>query len=97
MTHEEEATRGQDARQLLENPIYQSAMKAVEEAIINSMRRVPVTDDKAKGELIMSLQLLDQIQKRIKEYIQTGKMAEITLKTESMGAKLRRVAGRMAA
>lgn len=93
MSLDEEAKRGAEARQLMENKVFQDAMQAVESSIINSMRRVPVGDDKMKDALILSLQLLEQIQKKIKEYSDTGKMAEISLQKDGPLRKLRRVAG----
>lgn len=89
---DEEIRRGGDAKRLLENPIFQDAIKAVREGVVGAMAKSGMGDEKAHNRLVIALQLLTQIEAQIKTVMQTGQMAEIQVK-DGLGKTFKRVLG----
>lgn len=87
-----EVTRGKDAMQLLENPIYKEAVEGVEQGLIRAMKVAAMGDESTHHRLVLALQLLNQITKHIETVAQTGVMAEMQTK-DTMGRRIRAVAG----
>lgn len=92
MTQEDEIRRGREAERLMNDPLMVEAFSAVEEVILNGLRTVDVGAKDAQRDLIVTLQLLGNLQRVLKTHIQTGQLAEIS-KRESLGKRiLRRMA-----
>ena len=73
----EEIKLGEQAAQILENPVYKDAINRVKENIVNSMTNSPIGDEKTHNRLVIALQLLNQINKQLTDVMQTGKLASI--------------------
>ena len=73
----EEVKRGEQAAQILDNPIYQEALQKVKDSLIASMANSPLGDEKTHNRLVIALQLLNQINKQLTDVMQTGKLATI--------------------
>ena len=73
----EEVKRGEQASQILDNPIYVEAINKVRESLIASMANSPLGDEKTHNKLVIALQLLNQINKQLTDVMQTGKLAAI--------------------
>jgi len=73
----EEIKLGEQAAQVLENPVYKDAIERVRENIVNSMTNSPIGDEKTHNRLVIALQLLNQINKQLTDVMQTGKLAAI--------------------
>ena len=73
----EEVKRGEQAAQILDNPIYQEALQKVKDSLITSMANSPLGDEKTHNRLVIALQLLNQINKQLTDVMQTGKLAAI--------------------
>ena len=73
----EEVKRGEQATQILDNPIYQEALQKVKDSIIASMANSPLGDEKTHNRLVIALQLLNQINKQLTDVMKTGKLAAI--------------------
>jgi len=73
----EEIKLGEQAAQILENPVYQEAIAKVRENIIATMSNSPIGDEKTHNRLVIALQLLNQINKQLTDVMQTGKLAAI--------------------
>ena len=73
----EEVKRGEQASQILDNPIYKEALEKVREGLISSMANSPLGDEKTHNRLVIALQLLNQINKQLTDVMQTGKLAAI--------------------
>jgi hypothetical protein len=73
----EEVKRGEQASQILDNPIYKDAIERVRENIVNSMTNSAIGDEKTHNRLVIALQLLNQINKQLTDVMQTGKLAAI--------------------
>jgi hypothetical protein len=72
-----EIKRGEQAGQILDNPVYQEAINKVRENIVTSMTTSPLGDEKTHNRLVIALQLLNQINKQLTDVMQTGKLAAI--------------------
>ena len=90
MTEAEEIRRGEEARLLLENPLFKDAMKNVRDGIVNTLTTSALGDERLHNRLAIALQLLTQIEKQIKTHMETGKMASIQA-DDRLGQKLRMV------
>jgi hypothetical protein len=73
----EEVKRGEQASQILDNPIYVEAIDKVRENIVSAMTNSPLGDEKTHNRLVIALQLLNQINKQLTDVMQTGKLATI--------------------
>ena len=73
----EEIKLGEQAAQVLDNPVYKDAIERVRENIVNSMTNSPIGDEKTHNRLVIALQLLNQINKQLTDVMQTGKLASI--------------------
>ena len=74
MTPEEIAAA--DAKQLLENSRFQQAFLNVRENIVSQLEFVPVGNEQARTELVISLQMLKAIQQDLENDINTGLLSE---------------------
>lgn len=92
MTREDEVIRGGEAKRVLDNPIYQESVARVREGILAAMTRSAMGDDKTHNRLVISLQLLDQIEGHLRTVMQTGRMAELQTQ-DNVVTRLRRMVG----
>lgn len=72
-----EIKRGERANEVLENPLFKEAITKVREGIINSMAISALGDAETHNRLVIAMQLLNQIEKSLKDVVVTGKMAAI--------------------
>ena len=73
----EEIKRGGEAEKILSNEVYQEAFSKVRNHIVDAMQNSPLSDDVTHNRLVIALQTLTQIEKALKDIMQTGKMASI--------------------
>lgn len=92
MTEFEEIRKGEEAKLLIENPIFKEAINQVRDGIVNSLTTSALGDSVLHNRLTIALQLLGQIEKQIKTHIETGKMAAIQA-DDRLGKKLRLAVG----
>ena len=86
----EEIKRGDDAKRLIENPLFKGAFEAVKDGLVHSMTQSAMGDEKTHNRLVIALQLLNQIERSLITHIETGKLALIQ-SDETLGRKLKRV------
>jgi len=72
-----EVKRGEQAAQVLDNPLFKESVEKVREGIIRSMATSPLGDSETHNRLVIAMQLLNQIEKQLMDVMQTGKMAAI--------------------
>ena len=77
----EEVKRGEQAAVVLDNPVYQEAIKKVKDGIIVSMSTSPMGDEKTHNRLVIALQILNQIDKQLTDVMNTGKLAKLQTDT----------------
>lgn len=80
MTEAEEIERAVRAEQILGDELFKGAVKAVEEALINGIRLSPLKDAELREKLCQQLIQLHALVSQIRSYIETGKLAEETVK-----------------
>ena len=91
MSLDVELNRAEQARQLLNNEMYVTAVDAVRQAIIDKWITAPMRDIEGQHELKLMLKLLGDVTGYIQTAIETGKMAQIQLEQEQRMTKLRAV------
>lgn len=72
-----EIKRGERAAEVLENELYKEAITKVREGIIQSMASSALGDAETHNRLVIGLQILNQIEKQLKDVMATGKMAAL--------------------
>ena len=92
MTETEEIKRAEDAKYILEHPLFAEALSEIRKGLINGLETSAMGDEQTHNRLAIALQLLKQIEVSLKSHIQTGELALIQV-NERMGAKLKRVVG----
>ena len=80
---QKEAIDGAKARQVLENEAYQTAWEDAENSIIAQMVEVPMRDTEMHSRLVMALQILASVRKHINTVLETGQMAEMSLREDN--------------
>jgi len=88
-----EIHRGDEAQRLLESEVYIESMQKVREGITKAMQDAPMGDEKTHNRLVIALQLLNQIEKQIKEFATTGKMAKMQFDQNTLRNRIRKVSG----
>lgn len=91
MSIDTELRRGEQARQVIENPIYSEAIAAVKQGIFDKWANAPMRDREGHHELKLMLKLLGELTGYIETTMQTGKMASMQLEQERKMTKLRAV------
>lgn len=86
----EEQRRGEQAAQVLDNPIYQESWQSVRNGIIAAWETAPIRDKEGHNELKLMLKLLTDVQRNIETVMQTGKMAQIQIEREGWLSKTAR-------
>ena len=79
MTEHEEMIRGEEAERLLDNPLFIESIDKVRNGIISSMEQSALGDESTHNRLVIALQLLNKIEKNIKEVAETGKMIKMQI------------------
>jgi hypothetical protein len=79
MTEHEEMIRGEEAERVLSNQIFIESIDKVRNGIISSMEQSALGDESTHNRLVIALQLLNKIEKNIKEVAETGKMIKMQI------------------
>lgn len=82
MTPEEELHRAGRAQQILADALFKEAVNEVEEALINGIKLSPIKDSEMREKLCQQLIQLHAIVGRLRSYMETGKLAEATIKQQ---------------
>ena len=72
-----EIVRGEEAERLLNHEIIREAFDKVKDGIVGAMTHSAMGDEKTHNRLVIAMQLIDQVEKQIKEVATTGKLAKI--------------------
>ena len=89
MELKDEVRRGEQARSLLENPLYIEAKEIVRQGIIDKWIECPVRDLEGQHSLKLMLKLYSDMVGYVEQVLQTGKLASIQLESEERTKKLR--------
>lgn len=74
-----EVQRASQAQEILNNPLFIEAIDEVKKGIIYSMTVSSLGDSDTHNRLVIAMQLLNQIEKQLKDHVATGKMASLQI------------------
>tara|TARA_R100000789_G_scaffold81829_2_gene77131 strand:+ start:874 stop:1107 length:234 start_codon:yes stop_codon:yes gene_type:complete len=74
MTPEEELKRANDAKTILEHPLYKEAHEKLRIDLVNELLNSPVRDTDAREKLYLMIKMLDSVHAQIKSIMETGKL-----------------------
>jgi hypothetical protein len=84
----DDVTRGENAKQLLENELYIEAFDIVKSGLVKSMESSALGDEITHNRLVIALQLLNQLNKALEDVMITGQFKEIETKDKRRGFKV---------
>ncbi len=79
--------RGEQARQLLTNPVFEAAFTEARASILEAWAELPTSDKEAARDLHRQLKCLDRVRKAIQTHIDTGTLARKDIETRSKVAQ----------
>lgn len=85
MTHEEKVQRGEEAKALLENPLFAEAFDAIEREVIEEIKKCPVRDIEGLSKLHLMLGLNSRLRLHYEALVQTGELSKRTLASRIAG------------
>lgn len=83
--------RGEEAQYLISHPLMVEAFGKVRDGVVNAMTSAPMGDEKTHNRLVIALQLLNQIERQLKDVVTTGKLTVLQTE-ETLAQKVRRFA-----
>ena len=72
----EEIARADQAKQILENPLYVEALSTVREALIEHLLNTRVAEEVERDRLYITIKALDLVHQHIQSVLETGTLAE---------------------
>lgn len=95
MTNQQQAQRGLEASQVLDNPAYRAAMDDLRAEVIEAWKKCPVRDKEGQVLLLQLAKLTDKFEGVLSGMVEGGKFASRQLeldelRNESAGRKLMR-------
>jgi hypothetical protein len=72
MTPEQEIQRSNDAKAIINNPLYQESFTELRKELINELLDTPLRDTEAREKIYMMVKMLDSVQTRIQSIMETG-------------------------
>ena len=82
MTEHEEMIRGEEAERFLNNPLFKESIDKVRAGIVSSMEQSALGDQSTHNRLVIALQLLNKVEKNIREVAETGKMVKMQIEKQ---------------
>ena len=72
----EEIARANQAKQILEHPLYVEALATVKEALVQYLLDTKVAEEVERDRLYITIKALDLVNQHITSVLETGKLAE---------------------
>jgi len=72
----EELRRADDAKRLLDNPLFKEAFKTIREELIKHLLNTRVAEEVERDRLYITIKALDLVEQHIQSVFETGKLAE---------------------
>jgi len=72
----EELARADQAKQILEHPLYVEALATVREALIDHLLNTRVAEEVERDRLYITIKALDLVHQHIQSVLETGTLAE---------------------
>jgi len=88
MDREDEVRRGQEAAELLRNPMLKGAFDGVESQLVAQMRASGFKDSETHHRLVIALQMLAAIKRSIEQTVENGQIAKLELEQRGKLSRL---------
>ena len=72
----EELRRADDAKRLLDNPLFKEAFITIREELIKHLLNTRVAEELERDRLYITIKALDLVEQHIQSVLETGKLAE---------------------
>jgi hypothetical protein len=72
----EELRRAEEAKRLLDNPLFKEAFKTIREELIKHLLNTRVNEELERDRLYITIKALDLVQQHIQSVLETGRLAE---------------------
>ena len=72
MATEKEIKLSNDAKAIIDNPLYQKAYTDLRLELVNELLATPLRDTEAREKIYMMVKMLDSVQTRIQSIMETG-------------------------
>ena len=72
----EELRRADEAKRLLDNPLFKEAFKTIREELIKHLLNTRVAEELERDRLFITIKALDLVKQHIQTVLETGKLAE---------------------
>jgi hypothetical protein len=79
MTPEEELQRGENARRILDDPLFIEAVETIRKEIEEQWQKSPARDTEGRERLYLAHKMLDKIEGHLQTVLASGKLAQATL------------------
>jgi len=74
-----ESVRGNQAAEVLNNPIYQEAFVAIRARLMSEFQNTKFRQSKQRDEIWRQMQTVEQVQKHLEKVMQSGRISEATI------------------
>ena len=72
----EELRRADEAKRLLDNPLFKESFKTIREELIKHLLNTRVAEETERDRLYITIKALDLVEQHIQSVFETGKLAE---------------------
>ena len=72
----EELRRADEAKRLLDNPLFKEAFKTIREELIKHLLNTRIAEELERDRLYITIKALDLVEQHIKSVLETGTLAE---------------------
>jgi len=72
MVTEKEIKLSNDAKAIIDNPLYQKAYTDLRKELVDELLATPLRDTEAREKIYMMVKMLDSVQTRIQSIMETG-------------------------
>ena len=72
----EELRRAEEAKRLLDNPLFKEAFTTIREELIRHLLNTRVAEEVERDRLYITIKALDLVKQHIQSVLETGKLAE---------------------
>lgn len=79
----QELVRGNQATEVLNNPIYQEAFTAIRAKLMDEFQKTKFRQSKLRDEIWRQMKSVDQVQKHLEQVMRSGQISEATIARRS--------------
>jgi len=84
MTDQQSVMQGTNSAQLLDNPVYQDAMRRMRDEVVHEWKTCPIRDKEGQLLLLQLAKLTDKFEGILRGYIENGKLAQRKIDLENL-------------